>query len=76
METILDQLKEHPSLGSYAAIARACGVSREAVRKWRKVPAEHCAAIAVTTGGEWPKWKLRPDIFDAPTDAGEARDAA
>lgn len=63
MKTTLDELKEHPKVGSFAAIARACGVSRESVRKWRRVPAEHCAAIQELTGGEWTRARLRPDIF-------------
>ena len=27
---------------SFAAIARVCGVTREAARKWERIPPEHC----------------------------------
>lgn len=63
MNTALDQLKQHPALGSSAAIARACGLSREAVRKWTRVPAEHCRALEAATGGEITRAQMRPDIF-------------
>lgn len=50
---------------SFAALARACGVSREAVRKWKRVPAEHCRAIERASKGKITRQALRPDIFGA-----------
>jgi len=54
------QLIERSSLGSLAAIARVCDVSREAVRRWKRIPAKCCPAIEAETG--IPCEQLRPDI--------------
>jgi hypothetical protein len=48
---------------SFAAIARVCGVTREAARKWERIPAEHCLAIQAATGGQVSVHELRPDVF-------------
>lgn len=55
-------LKKHPSFGSFAAIALACGLSREAVRKWRLVPLNHCAAIERASKGTVSCETLRGDV--------------
>lgn len=57
--------------GSFAALAKVCGVTREAVRKWRQIPAEHCIAIEKATGGQVTRYGLRPDVFGS-----EPREAA
>lgn len=44
------QLIERTSLGSLAAIANACGVSRQAVHRWKRIPAKCCPAIEAITG--------------------------
>lgn len=67
----VERLKADPLFGSYAAIARACGLSREAVRKWgktvlKRVPAEHCRAIEEFSNGKYSRAKLRPDLWDRP----------
>lgn len=60
---IVDQLKAHPSFGSYAAIGFLVGQSREAVRKWKRVPAEFCMLIEQHTGGDFTRYAMRPDVF-------------
>lgn len=59
----VDDLKALPEFGSYAAIAGALGLSREAVRKWKSIPAEHCRRIEAHLGGKVTRYQLRPDVF-------------
>jgi DNA-binding transcriptional regulator YdaS (Cro superfamily) len=54
---------------SFAAIARVCSVTREAARKWERIPPEHCRAIEAATGGKVTVHDLRPDIFGPPPSA-------
>jgi DNA-binding transcriptional regulator YdaS (Cro superfamily) len=53
-------------IGSQAALALVCGVSRGAVNQWkdegRRVPAEYCPAIERATKGQVRCEELRPDI--------------
>jgi DNA-binding transcriptional regulator YdaS (Cro superfamily) len=48
-------------------LAKALGVSRQAVSHWRtgryRVPAEHCRKIETITGGKVTVHDLRPDVF-------------
>lgn len=69
----LHDLKKHPRFGSYAAIAAVCGVSREAVRRWKRIPAEHCRSLEEATDGDLTRYELRPDVFgSAPKQRAEA----
>lgn len=45
-------------------IARALGISRNAVGKWKRVPAERVLAIEAFTGIS--RHDLRPDIYPRP----------
>ena len=53
-------------LGSGAALARLCGVTKGAVWQWglpgRRVPAEHCPTIEKATLGMVRCEDLRPDV--------------
>lgn len=53
-------------LGSQAAIAAICGVSKGAVNQWkdegRRIPAEHCPLIERATSGAVRCEDLRPDV--------------
>lgn len=53
-------------IGSQAAIALLCGVSRGAVNQWkdkeRRVPAEYCPLIERATAGAVRCEDLRPDV--------------
>lgn len=68
------KVKDHPRFGSFAAIGLVCGVSRAAVRKWKRVPAEYCRAIEKATEGALTRYQLRPDVFGAAP--GDEREAA
>lgn len=57
----LQTLKAHPAFGSFAAIAAVCGVSREAARRWKKIPAKCCPAIEAKVP-ELTCEILRPDL--------------
>lgn len=58
----LQQLKAHPAFGSYAAIAAVCGVSREAARRWKRIPPKCCPAIEKAVS-ELTCEILRPDLI-------------
>lgn len=47
--------------GTLALIARGLGLSRPAVLKWERVPAERVIAIEQITG--IPRELLRPDLY-------------
>lgn len=78
MITVHD-LKSDPAFGSYVAIAAVCKgadgrpLSKQAVTKWKSIPAEHCRAIEAATEGRFDRYRLRPDVFgEAPPPATEA----
>jgi DNA-binding transcriptional regulator YdaS (Cro superfamily) len=54
--------------GSISALARALGITRQAVMQWekpdRQIPAEHVPQIERHTG--IPRWQLRPDLWERP----------
>ena len=51
-------------VGSPAELARRCGVSAQAVDKWkRRVPLERVPQIVRETGGRVKAYELRPDFF-------------
>lgn len=56
------ELKDHELFGSFEAIAKVCGMSREAVRKWDRVPLDRCAAIERATNGVVRCEDMRPDV--------------
>ncbi len=47
--------------GSLTALGRICGVTQQAVRKWKMVPAGRVLPVAAATG--IPPHILRPDIY-------------
>ena len=53
--------------GGFAALARLCGVSREAARRWQVLPAQHVIHIAERF--RMRRGDLAPDIYpdDPPT---------
>ena len=59
------QAIEHVGL---AELARRCGVSYQAVRKWERgrVPAERCLDIEKATDGRVTRYDLRPELFGPP----------
>jgi hypothetical protein len=59
------KLKSH--FRTFAEIGRVCRVSREAVRRWKRIPAEHCRALAEASGGAISESDMRPDVFGKPT---------
>ena len=57
--------------GSPSKLAEVCvsartpnGITPQAVRKWKRIPADHALAIEALTGIS--RSKLRPDVFGAP----------
>jgi DNA-binding transcriptional regulator YdaS (Cro superfamily) len=61
--------------GSQARLGELCGVSQNAIwsaRQAGRVSAELAVGIDGATGGKVPRWKLRPDLWDAPNKVGAA----
>lgn len=51
-------------IGSQAEVARKFGLSREAIRKWKKqVPAGRVLRIEKLTNGAVTRHELRPDLY-------------
>lgn len=46
------------------AVALQCGITADAVRSWRKVPAAHVHNVERATGR--PAHMIRPDLHDRP----------
>lgn len=57
-------------------LARACGVTPQAVAKWlkNKVPGERCLAVEMATHGRVTRYELRPDIFGVEPDLPSHQD--
>jgi DNA-binding transcriptional regulator YdaS (Cro superfamily) len=51
------------SAGSAAGLARALGVTRQAIHKWQRIPAERVRDVERVTGV--PRETLRPDLYEA-----------
>ena len=60
--------------GMQARIAAHLGLSRSAIVKWRRVPAERVVDVEAITG--IPRQHLRPDLFTRRADAPFLDDAA
>jgi hypothetical protein len=68
----MDRIRAHPGL--LADIAYQLGVTRAAVTKWKRVPAERVLAVEAITGIS--RHDLRPDIYPPPYENVEQRLAA
>ncbi len=55
--------------GGESALARAIGVTRQAVHGWAKVPADRALAVERATDGRVRCYELRPDVFPKPAEA-------
>jgi DNA-binding transcriptional regulator YdaS (Cro superfamily) len=58
-------------VGSQAKLADAVGVRQQTISKLllgqrEKISGEIAVGIHQATEGQVPKWKIRPDLFDAP----------
>jgi DNA-binding transcriptional regulator YdaS (Cro superfamily) len=51
--------------GGVGALAEKINVKQPVVSNWRarggRVPADHCSAVELATGGAVKRWHLRPD---------------
>ena len=50
--------------GRVAIIAKAVGLSKQAVSAWERVPAERVPLVAAALGME--PWQIRPDLWAPP----------
>lgn len=64
--------------GSEAALGQAIGRSQNAVwsaKRHGRVSADMAKRIDEATGGKIAKWKLRPDLWDAPVSVNSSEAA-
>lgn len=52
--------------GGTGKVAKACGITSQAVSQWGKVPAHHVLALEKAGDGRVPRHEIRPDIYPAP----------
>ncbi|MEO1223347.1 MAG: Cro/CI family transcriptional regulator [Pseudomonadota bacterium] len=65
---MIDPLKKAlVAAGGPAALARALGVSRQAISQWTRVPAERVLDVERACNGAVSRHELRPDIYPLPT---------
>lgn len=60
--------------GGATAVARRLNLTRGAVSKWARCPAEHVLALEEMSGGRVSRHEIRPDVFGPDADA--ARESA
>jgi DNA-binding transcriptional regulator YdaS (Cro superfamily) len=58
-------------MGGYKPLAAQLGIDRNAIRRWRAVPARWIIRIEHLTGV--PREELRPDLYLAPRPRAHAR---
>lgn len=58
------------AMGSATALAKALGVTRAAVSRWERLPLRHLGTVSKLTN--IPRQKLRPDLYDAESNAEAA----
>lgn len=58
----LDAIRTRP--GRLAKIAYGLGITRGAVAKWKRIPAERVLDVERITG--IPRYELRPDLYPSP----------
>lgn len=69
---MLDILREAASkVGSIGKLAKAIGISRQALHQFRRTPAERVLDIERATGGKITRHQLRPDLYPL-DDEGQA----
>lgn len=51
--------------GTAPYIAKACGIHREAVWNWQRVPAEHVVTLELLL--KIPRHQIRPDLYPYPS---------
>lgn len=49
--------------GNATVLAKAIGVTPQAIYQWRRVPAERVLAIEAATNGAVKRHELRPDLY-------------
>lgn len=63
-------LQEAIDKGKCAVLAKACGVTTNAIYQWKQIPAHHVLTIEKLSGVS--RYRQRPDIYgDEPEEEGE-----
>jgi DNA-binding transcriptional regulator YdaS (Cro superfamily) len=72
-QTPLQRAKE--AAGSAAKLARAIGVTPQALSQWDECPPMRVLAVEAAAKGRVSRYELRPDIYGPPPDAGATTQA-
>jgi Mg-chelatase subunit ChlI len=62
-EQLIDRLKEHPNIRTKTRIAEICGVPRQSLRFWTRVPSEYCRKLEKACDAAVTRYEMRPDVF-------------
>lgn len=62
-EDIIDRLKAHPNIRTKTRIAEICGVPRQSLRFWTRVPSEYCRKLEKACDAKVTRYQMRPDVF-------------
>lgn len=62
-EEIIDRLKAHPKIRTKTRIAEICGVPRQSLRFWTRVPSEYCRKLEIACDARVTRYQMRPDVF-------------
>lgn len=63
LEEIIDRLKSHPDIRTKTRIAEICGVPRQSLRFWTRIPSEYCRKLELASGGAVTRYQMRPEVF-------------
>jgi DNA-binding transcriptional regulator YdaS (Cro superfamily) len=76
ISSFMDQItkKAVKAAGGAMSVARATGISRQAVEQWPHVPAKHVLCVEAVSGIS--RYELRPDVYGPPPTNDRSRSAA
>lgn len=63
LEEIINRLKSHPDIRTKTRIAEICGVPRQSLRFWTRIPSEYCRKLELASGGCVTRYEMRPEVF-------------
>lgn len=60
---IFELLLNGSEIKTKSQIAELCNVTPQALKCWKRIPAQHCRKLEVASGGRVTRYQMRPDIF-------------
>ena len=63
VDEIIDRLKASPEIRTKTRIAEICGVPRQSLRFWTRIPSENCRKLEIASCGAVTRYQMRPEVF-------------